>query len=125
LREPKRVKPPTREWNASLSLPDGTRVNVFGYQAVGGAIEVRYSPSGIRAVAARSGDYVYPADVRVSSNGTILYVKTAGLGAGILHETWLFEYDLASRRQLRRTQVDPAAVPPECPVGQSKTQVLE
>jgi hypothetical protein len=111
----------TRRWDAWLSLADGSRANILGSQSVGGAIEVRYSPSGISVVAARSGDYVYPADVRVSPNGTTLYVKTAGLGAGIVSETWLFEYDLTSRSQLSRIQVDPTVLPPECPVGQSKT----
>jgi hypothetical protein len=41
LAEPKRIQPPTREWDAILPLHDGSKVAVFGYQAVGGHISVK------------------------------------------------------------------------------------
>jgi hypothetical protein len=122
LTAPKRITPLTREWDAVISLRDGASVTVFGYQAVGGSIELRYSPSGVHEVAASSGDYVYPTDVRVSADDRVLYVKTSGLGAGIWQETWLFEYDLADRKQLGRVQVDPSVLPPECARARPNTQ---
>jgi hypothetical protein len=114
LAEPKRIQPPTREWDAVLSLRDGSKVAVFGYQAVGGHISVKYGRPEVEAVVANSGDYVYPSDVRVDNSRDIMYVKTSGLGGGLRQETWLFEYDLAKHSRLRVARVDPTVLPPEC-----------
>jgi hypothetical protein len=113
LSQPRRVQPATREWDSTFALRNGSNVTVIGHQAAGGSVSVRYdAPEGV--VVANAGDYVYPRDVRLDGAHDLLYVKTAGLGAGLLEETLLFEYDLASRRRVRVVRVDPAVLPAEC-----------
>jgi hypothetical protein len=51
-------------------------------------------------IAANSGDYVYPRDVRVNPGTERLYVLTAGAAVGIWDAKELFEFDLKSRRLL-------------------------
>jgi len=109
-----RIRPPTREWQSTVSRHDGSSVTVVGYQAPGGKISIQYPQSEALIVAANAGDYVYPRDVRLSRAHDLLYVKVAGLSGGLLEETLLYEYDLGGRRTFRVVRVDPAALPPEC-----------
>jgi hypothetical protein len=109
------MSPHTREWDTPITLRDGTRVIVKGTQSPGGRIEVRYTNSGVRKVAADAGDYVYPSDVRVSSQNNLIYVKASGLTGGINHETWLFEYDLDNQRLVTKQLVSDDVLPAECP----------
>ena len=71
--------PQTRNWNATLSLRDGSEVMVSGACSLPGRIVVVFYPStGQRFVAADAGDYVCPCDVRFDSRNDVLYVKAAG-----------------------------------------------
>ena len=81
---------------------------------VGGRITVKYEPDGPSVDAAVPGDYIYPSDVRISHKHDRLYVKASGLAAGIWKETWLYEYNLQNRKQVRKQLVDPAVLPDEC-----------
>lgn len=76
---------------------------------------MRYVATAREVEAANAGDYVYPSDVRLDARNDVLYVKAAGLAAGIWSETWLFEYDLRAQRQLARRRVVNDVLPPECP----------
>jgi hypothetical protein len=123
LAEP-RVKPPVREWDATVRTRTGSEIAISGYQAVSGRIVARDKRTGEAHVVATAGDYVYPADVRISSDFARVYVKADGLAGGLWHETWLFEYDLTQYRQLDRIRVDPSVLPAECPGGPTKAQGL-
>jgi hypothetical protein len=52
--------------------------------------------------------------VRLNDRHDRLYVKARGAAAGIWEETWLYEYDLMKREQVRKDRVHPDALPPEC-----------
>lgn len=108
------VGPPTRGWDATVTIPGGSKTTIKGAQMVGGRIEVRYDVDGQLQTAAKPGDYIYPSDVRLNAALGRLYVKASGLAAGIWHETWLYEYDLQKRKQLTKRRVDPGVLPPEC-----------
>lgn len=108
------VSPPTRGWDATVTIPGGSKATIKGAQMVSGRIEVRYEADGQLQTAAKPGDYVYPSDVRLNAALGRLYVKASGLAAGIWHETWLYEYDLQKRKQLTKRRVDPAVLQPEC-----------
>src|SRR5262249_35470080 len=117
-----RVQPSVREWDAPVRTASGTELVISGYQAVGGAVVARDKRTGATHVVANAGDYVYPADVRTSSDFTRVYVKAAGLAGGLSEETWLFEYDLTEYRQLNKIPVDPSVLPPECPGEPTKAK---
>jgi hypothetical protein len=109
--------PPTREWEDSLKLGDGSQITVSGAQMPGGRIDVLYKATGRSVVAANPGDYVYPTDVRVS--GDILFVRASGLAVGPFGahpRTDLFEYDLKQNRLLNYQKVSAIKLPDECPV---------
>ena len=117
-----RVQPPVREWEVTLRPSGGGEVTLMGAQTVSGAIVARDSRTGVTHVVAAAGDYVYPADVRTTTDFGRVYVKAKGLAGGIWHETWLFEYDLVQHRQLAKARVDPRVLPPECPGGPASAQ---
>ena len=82
----------------------------------GGQIDLKYIPDGQEIVAADPGDYIYPADVRVDHARERLFIKASGAPAALGGpQTWLFEYDVARRRQTARVRVDPTVLPQECP----------
>jgi hypothetical protein len=110
----KGVEPPTRGWDAELAIAGGSKARVQGADMVGGNITIRYERDGLEVVAVAPGDYIYPKDVRLNDAHDRLYVKASGAAAGIWAETWLYEYDLLERRQVRRNRVQPDALPPEC-----------
>ena len=106
----------TRAWDYTLTLRDGGRVHVYGTQMPGGRIDLRYAVDGHEEIAAKSGDYIYPADVRFATGSDLVYVKTSGVRAAFgERQTWLFEYDLRQRQQTKRVLVDPTVLPLECP----------
>lgn len=107
--------PHTREWEAPVTLSDGSKVTVVGYQMPGGRITARYATTGRELEAANAGDYIYPSDVRFNAQTNHLFVKASGLAGGITHETWLFEYDLLTQHLIERRRVADRALPPECP----------
>jgi hypothetical protein len=111
------VEPPTRGWDTPIKIAGGSTATVQGADMVGGRIVVRYEPDGPSVTAVQPGDYIYPDDVRLNESHDRLYVKARGLAAGIWDETWLYEYDLRNRKQVRRQRVDPAALPAECPMA--------
>lgn len=116
------ISPPTRGWNYTLKTRAGVSIRIFGADVVGGAIEVEYLPDGAKAVAANAGDYIYPADVRFERNNDRLYIKASGQPAFFGGpQTWLFEYDLAGRRQTAHAKVDPIVLPQECPLNPAAT----
>jgi hypothetical protein len=101
-----------------MTLRDGVTARVSGAQMPGGRIDVKYMPDGTDQVAANSGDYIYPADVRFDHDRELLYVKTSGTPAVSFWrgpQTWVFEYDLGARRRIARVRVDPAVLPQQCP----------
>jgi len=117
-----RVQPPVREWDVIVRPSGGAEVSLSGSQFVGGKIVARDRRTGETHVVADAGDYVYPDDVRTGPDGVRVYVKASGLAGGLWHETWLFEYDLASYRHLAKVRVDASVLPPECPGGPGKQQ---
>ena len=112
----KGVHPPTRGWDATITIAGGEKATVEGAEMVFGHIRIRYEPDGPEVIAVRPGDYIYPGDVRLNGGHNRLYVKASGLAAGIWAETWLYEYDLLKRKQVRKNRVHPDALPPECPI---------
>ena len=112
----KGVTPPTRGWDATITVPGGLTIRIMAANMVSGNVGIRYLPDGPELTAVRPGDYIYPSDVRVDEARGVLYVKARGLAAGIWQETWLYEYDLQRRRELARALVDPSVLPPECPM---------
>jgi hypothetical protein len=113
------VQPPSRQWDRPIELRDGRRVVVLGLHAPGGAIALRYPGAAQPTVAADAGDYVYPSDVRWDRERDRLYVKAQGITAAGGERTVVFEYDLASRREVRREAVDSSRLPAECPTEQA------
>lgn len=107
--------PHTREWETPVTLSDGSKVIVVGHQMPGGRITARYVTIGREMEAANADDYVYPSDVRFNAQANLLFVKASGLAGGIMHETWLFEYDLLGQRLIERRPVVDSALPTECP----------
>lgn len=105
---------PSRVWNATVSLIDGSKVIVTGNQIPSGRVDVHYVANGQEIVAADAGDYVYPSDVRLNPQNDHLYIKASGLAAGIWQETWLFEFDLRAKKLLKRQKVADKALPTEC-----------
>jgi hypothetical protein len=101
-----------------VEIAGGARATVEGAQMVGGRITLKYESDGPSVDAAVPGDYIYPSDVRISSKRDRLYVKASGFAAGIRKETWLYEYDLQNRKQMRKKLVDPAVLPDECRMPQ-------
>lgn len=88
----------------SVVLRNGTAFSIEGAQSPGGALTISDPSSGKAILAANSGDYVYPSDVRFNAETSRLYVKTQGLAGGIWPTTDLFEYDLSERRLLQRAR---------------------
>jgi hypothetical protein len=109
-----KIRPHTREWDTTLSLPDGLRVIVSGAQSPGGRITVYYPNIDQRMIVADAGDYIYPSDLRIDRQNDVLYVKSAGLAGGIREETWLYKYDLRARQVVLRKQVADNDLPAEC-----------
>jgi hypothetical protein len=107
--------PHTREWDTPITLSDGSKVTVLGYQMPGARITARYVTTGRELEAANAGDYVYPCDVRFNAQTNLLFVKASGLAGGITRETWLFEYDLLGQHLIERLAVTDSALPTECP----------
>jgi hypothetical protein len=110
----KGVEPPTRGWDATIAIAGGSKATVQGADVVWGNIRIRYEPDGLEVVAVQPGDYIYPSDVRLNDRHDRLYVKARGSAAGVWGETWLYEYDVLKRRQVRKDRVHPDALPPEC-----------
>jgi hypothetical protein len=106
--------PHTREWETPVTLSDGSKVMVVGYQMPGGRITVRYVATSRELEAANAGDYVYPSDVRFNAQTNLLFVKASGLAGGISQETWLFKYDLLGQRLIERQRVADSVLPTEC-----------
>lgn len=108
------IEPPTRGWDTTITIPDGSKATIEGADKVGGNIFVRYEPGGRLQAVVQPGDYIYPSDVRLNPSLGRLYVKASGLAGGISQETWLYEYDLQKRKQVRKRRVHPAVLPQEC-----------
>jgi len=90
-------------------------VKIFGAQEVGGRISVRFESDGEEKVAANSGDYIYPSDVRYDRELNRLYVRTSGRPPAFGgDQTWLFEYDLQRRRRTDRKRAEPSALVALC-----------
>jgi hypothetical protein len=109
------VEPPTRGWETPIAIAGGVTAAVQGAFIVGGRIEIRYG-DGALVTAVNDGDYIYPSDVRLNGGHDRVYVKTRGSAGGIWEQTWLHEYDLQNRREVRRQLVDPDVLPEECPI---------
>ena len=108
------VHPPTRGWNTTIPIAGGAKATITGATLVGRDVEVRYESDGSEKTVVKYKDYIYASDVRLNDARDRLYVKTSGSAAGIWHETWLYEYDLQKKKQLRKSRVEPAVLPPEC-----------
>lgn len=109
--------PSTREWDHRIITRAAGAVTVRGAQGPGGRITAIFASEQEPRVVASSIDYIYPSDVRFDAANDLLYVKTSGVTAALARpETWLFEYDLNQRLEIRRLLVDASVLPPECPV---------
>jgi hypothetical protein len=110
------MHPPARAWSDEAVLADGSRVRVVGVQWTGGRIDVEFEGEHVVRTAAKSGDYIYPSDVRIDHATDHLFVKTSGISAWRDEpHTWLFEYDLRGRKEVNSVRVDPTSLPQECP----------
>jgi hypothetical protein len=109
------VSPHTREWDSELTLRNGVKVIVKGFDTVSGRITVSYPATGRDVVAADPNDYMYPSDVRLDAQNDLLYVKAHGLAVLSGEQTWLFEFDLRGQRILERRQIRNGILPMECP----------
>jgi len=109
-----RVSPHTREWDSELTLRNGVKVIVKGFDTVSGRITVSYPATGRDVVAADPNDYIYPSDVRLDTQNDLLYVKAHGLAVLSGEQTWLFEFDLRGQRILERRQIRNGILPMEC-----------
>lgn len=112
----KGVHPPTRGWDTTITIASGSRATVEGAEKVWGRIVVWYESDALPVTAVKPGDYIYPSDVRLNDSRDRLYVKASGLAGGMSQQTWLYEYDLQARQQVRRQRVHPESLPPECPM---------
>lgn len=112
----KGVEPATRGWDATIAIAGGAKATVQGADMVGGEVSIRYEADGREMVAVDPGDYIYPKDVRLNDAHDRLYVKASGAAGGIWDETWLYEFDLVGRKQVRKSRVHLDALPPECPM---------
>ena len=65
LSDQPKIHPPTREWDASLSLKNRMQVVVTASDAVGGVVSLRDVTSGKSWTAINPGDYIYPSDIRL------------------------------------------------------------
>lgn len=111
------ITPPTRAWDYSIATRRGVTVHISGAEMPGGRIDLGYLPDGPDIVAADAGDYIYPADVRLDQSREKLYSKASGVPAAFGGpQTWLFEFDLNSRKQIGRARVDPKVLTKECQV---------
>jgi hypothetical protein len=111
----KQTYPPTLEWDQTLTLRDGTAVQIHGLEAPGARIAAKYQSSGADEVGVtQMVDYVYPTDIRIDNKREILYVKTDGYVGGITKRTCLFAFDLNKRKTIIREEVDNSVLPPEC-----------
>jgi hypothetical protein len=110
------IYPSTRGWDVVIMTAGKSRVRIIGADTVGGRIDVEFE-GGKRMVAAGSGDYVYPKDVRLAPDHRVLFIKTSGVVPwfGNPQKTFLYEFDLQARRQTEDVLVDPKYLPPECP----------
>lgn len=109
--------PPTRVWDFTMTTNKGLVVRIQGATMPGGHITIRYLPKGTEIVAANAGDYIYPADVRLDPGSDILFIKASGITAAFSQpQTWLFEYDLDTRKQIAHGRVDPSVLPQDCKV---------
>lgn len=117
---PPRMEPPgnMRSWDTTVFLRDGMEVRVRAASEAGGNAVVFYPKTGETYVAADPHDYIYPTDVRFSSEDGVLYVVAQGLAAGISQQTWLFAFDLRERRQTARLKIDAKRLPERCSGGQ-------
>ena len=110
------VSPQTRGWDTTITLASGAKAAIRGADMVSGNITIRFEGDGAEIVAVKPGDYIYPKDVRLNNRRDRLFVKASGLAAGIWDETWLYEFDLLERKQVRKNRVDADVLPPECPM---------
>jgi hypothetical protein len=105
-------------WDETVTLRSGTRVRVVGRTDVIGRINVEYDGGRTKATL-RGGEKSNPSDVRYDAASERLYVKIFGLADLFGKEkfgTWLYEFDVAGRRELESPRVDPAVLPEPCPV---------
>lgn len=111
------IKPPTRAWDFTITTSKGLTVRIQGATMPGGQVTIKYLPEEVEIVAANAGDYIYPTDVRLNSGSDVLFIKASGITAAFSQpQTWLFAYDLNSRKQIMRERVDPSVLPAECKV---------
>jgi hypothetical protein len=111
------ITPPTRAWDFTMTTRKGLTVRIEGATMPGGQITVKYLLKGTEIIAANAGDYIYPTDVRLNSGSDTLFVKASGITAAFSQpQTWLFEYDLNSRKQIAHNRVDPSVLPEECKI---------
>ena len=81
----------------------------------GGTIDLNYLPDETDVAAAHPGDYIYPIDVRLDTAAERLFVLANGYGlASDKSQTWLFEFDLNTRKEMAREQLNPKVLPPPC-----------
>ena len=109
----KQVQPPTFEWDQTMTLRDGTAVQIHGLEAPGARITATYGKSGDVGVT-EMVDYVYPTDIRIDKNHEILYVKTDGYVLGRTKRICLFAFDLYKKATIVREEVDNSVLPQEC-----------
>ncbi len=104
-----------REWDETLKLGNGAVIRIRGTCGAGGVVEIAFGVDGPLQTAVRPPDYLCPRDVRIDDRRLVLYVKAQGVATIMGWQTWLYEYDLESRRVSHSLLVDPSALPADCP----------
>lgn len=112
------IEPQTRGWDARITIAGKATARIQGFDAVGGQIDVHYGRDGESVTAVNYRDFIYPSDVRLNDRHDRLYVKARGFAAAMSKETWLHEYDLQNRKEVRRQLIDLVVLPEECPMPQ-------
>jgi hypothetical protein len=90
-------------WDHRVSLPDGDSAHIRAKGGMGGTVEVLYGEE--RYVVYRSQDYIYPDELRLSSDRRILFATVRGWGAGVIRTCKIYEFDLFSRRLVAKHRV--------------------
>ena len=110
------AQPFSQTWNDTITLRSGTRVHVVGKTGSDGQIVVEYDDGRDKVTFSGRGEKGGPSEVRFDAASERLYVQVYGLtldeeGTG----AWLYDFDVAGRRNLGSPRLARTVLPPPCP----------
>ncbi len=104
-----------RKWDHFIEAAGTCQGRILGEVASTGFVAVVYPPDSAQHSIAHLGEKSNPTDVRIDLQSCRLYMRSAGSPLFVDRApTWLVEYDLRNRRQLKEVIVEPQALPPVC-----------